>query len=94
MITVKVVLPNLPVTQSGGQELLLELANGNIKELINSLKSNYSLIAGELFDSENLNSNYFLAINDEMIPQSEGILSEYILNNNDEITFVFAIAGG
>ena len=94
MINIKVVLPNLPVTQTKSQEISLKLINGNLREFINSLKTSFPLIADELFNGNTINSNYLLAVNNEMLPQSEDILPECILKDGDEITFVFAIAGG
>lgn len=94
MLTVKVILPNLPLTQTNNREILLKLKNGNIEEFIDSLKTSIPLIADELFDGSAINNNYLLAVNNEMIPQSEDTMKQYLLKDGDEITFVFAIAGG
>lgn len=94
MFTVKVILPNLPLMQTNSREILLKLANGNIKELIDSLKTSIPLIADVLFDGTTINNNYLLAVNNEMIAQSEDIMNQYLLKDGDEITFVFAMAGG
>lgn len=100
MVEVKVIFPGYFAKKTNKKEVNIKLSHGNVGELIFLLASRFpnlssELMASELMEGGRLSSNYFLAVNNEMIPASTiDELSACPLKDGDEITFVFAIAGG